>query len=129
MNWLIVTWFLAFGYVPEQVESVRGVSLEIPNEYAITNTQVGIAMTAFDRFCVFADIETFQFLDIQGNYTGGAFSPYRADYTIGAEFYFSDNIKIIASHECDHMVSLRASDGYDSSETKVMIRINGKTEF
>jgi hypothetical protein len=128
MSWLIVTWFLAFGYIPVQNEAVGPVSLKIISGEIVTSAQIGVSFKALDRLSVFCDVETF--MGTVGGYDGGGlFVPYRSDYTFGLSFEFSDHVSIIATHECDHMIDMRPEDGYESSETKIIAKISGKSRF
>jgi hypothetical protein len=127
MSWLIVTWFLAFGYVPIQYESVYSPKIELDSEYIATVAQIGLSAQIGKRFTVYGDIETFSYFDKEEWYDGGAFKPYRADYTAGLSFEFNEHLSIIATHECDHVIKMGSKeDGYESSETKIIAKITGK---
>lgn len=130
MSWLMVSWFLAFGWVPLQYDSVYYAETELSSEYVATVAQVGLEATIAERFKLFGDVENFQYFNKDGYQTGGAFLPYRVDYTFGASFNFNQWVSITAVHECDHVIKFgRVDDGYESSETKVIVKIEGKTEF
>lgn len=130
MSWLIVTWFLAFGYVPIQYESVYAPKVELDSELIATVSQFGINFQIGKRFKVYGDIETFHYFSEANWYKGGALQPYRADYTAGVSFEFNEHLSILATHECDHVIKMGfQNDGYESSETKVIVKIEGKTEF
>jgi hypothetical protein len=43
---------------------------------------------------------------------------------------FNEWISISAIHECDHVIKMgRVDDGYESSETKIIAKISGKSRF
>jgi hypothetical protein len=126
----MVSWFLAFGWVPLQYESVAYSNIELNSKYVATVAQIGLEATISERFHVFGDVENFQYFNKEDPQTGGAFKPYRVDYSFGASFYFNKWISIEARHECDHIVKNAMSrQGYESSETKVIVKITGVSSF
>lgn len=128
MSWLVITWFLAFGWVPVQNEAVGPVSLKIISGEIVTSAQIGVSFKAIDKLSVFGDVETFMGT-VDAFSGGGVFVPYRADYTFGVSFEFNEHVSVIATHECDHMIDRRPEDGYESSETKIIAKITGKSRF
>ena len=130
MSWLVVSWFMAFGWVPLQYESVNYSEIDLNSEYVATVAQIGIEATISERFKVFGDVENFQYFNRENWQTGGAFLPYRVDYTAGATFMFNEWVSISAIHECDHVIKMgRVDDGYESSETKIIAKITGESRF
>jgi len=128
MQWLVITWFLAFGYVPVQNEIVHGIWDVLDEERVATVAQIGIEAEAFKRIRVFGDVENFQYLPTEKGDVG--FRPFRIDYTFGAEVKLATFISVVAMHNCDHVIKMEyATDGYESSETKVIVKISGKTNF
>lgn len=130
MSWLVVTWFLAFGYVPVQYESVYMPKIELDSGLVATVAQIGLNAEIAKRFNVFGDMENFQYFNAEKFYDGSAFNPYRIDYTFGVSFDFNEYVSIIANHECDHVIKRgRQEDGYESTETKVIVKIRGISTF
>lgn len=125
MSWLIVTWFLAFGYVPKQYESVFASQIALESLRPATVAQLGLSLTAWKRLTISTDIENFQYMNDLFNY-----APYRVDYTFTAEFRLNSALTIIATHECDHVIKLGSTvDGYESTETKIIAKLSGQTKF
>ena len=124
MSWLIVTWFLAFGYVPQQSESVLDSQLALSSRPA-TVAQLGLSLNAWKRLTISTDIENFQYMNDPLSY-----APFRVDYTFTAEFRLNPSLVIIATHECDHVIKNgSAVDGYESQETKILAKLSGQTNF
>jgi hypothetical protein len=120
---IIFSWFLAFGYVPTQSDCVEE-KLSMLNQSRIaTVAEIGINAD-IARFSIYGSIENYQYFG-----DNVLFYPFRADYVAGASFRLTDNIKIIAEHECDHPVVCSPygdfQSTYISSETKIMLRIEG----
>lgn len=125
MSWLIVTWFLAFGYVPQQYESVLTSSIGLESSRPATVAQLGLSLTAWKRLTISTDIENFQYMNDLGSY-----APFRVDYTFAIEYRLNSALAIIATHECDHVIKLGSTtDGYESTETKILAKLSGKTNF
>jgi hypothetical protein len=131
MSWLLVTWFLAFGYVPKQTEIVAFQYQFLTQEEIATVAQMGVSAKLFDRFTISGDIENFQYIDTKGFADGGAFFPYRIDYHFSLNVKVNAWLSVIATHECDHSIKIKENlnNQYESSETKVIIRIDGTSNF
>jgi hypothetical protein len=123
MSWLVLSWFLAFGYLPA--------STELVNKTAAHNSgafyqDIGLAAVAFDRVKLHTDIRTYDTTD-----SGAMWFPYRADYTIGMEI-LAGPVTIGVQHECVHPVifDLRNQElGFSSSVTEVYVRIDGQAKL
>lgn len=123
---LLLGWFLTFGYVPTQKECLNGTLLELDSSRIATVVELGISVQ-FYRLRVYGSLENFQYVGDELN-----FYPYRVDYTAGASFRITDHVRIVAEHECDHPInsspSGRERGSYMSTETRVLIRIEGGGE-
>ena len=122
----VLSWALTLGVVPVQSDLVGG-SLAVQDDSRIaTIATLSFGITAWERLHIYTDLETYQYYN-----TGGlCFSPYRADYIFGAEFYINKYVTIGLSHECDHPVvsftDMKADYKYLSNETKVFVRIGNE---
>jgi hypothetical protein len=125
MSWLIVTWFLAFGYVPQQYESVFDSTIALESSRPATVAQLGLSLNAWKRLTISTDIENFQYMNDPLSY-----APFRVDYSFSIEYRLNPSLVIIASHECDHVIKNgSAVDGYESQETKILAKLSGQTNF
>ena len=128
MSWLLVSWFLAFGYVPQQIEAVNGSYFVSDPTRIATVAQIGIEAQAWERLRVYTDIENFQYAP--ETVEDGGFIPYRVDYTFGAEIKLNKWISVTVEHECDHVVAIGGNaDGYESRITKLVAKVQGSTKF
>jgi len=128
LSWLVFSWALSFGYVPEQFNAVDYTYQEVTFDKVDTVMKLSLDANLFNRVTIFTDVENFQ-TPVKGEM---AFDPYRIDYTIGARLRISDNVSITAVHECDHPVSstMNVKTGqYYMAETKIFAEIHGKTVF
>jgi len=128
VSWLVFSWALSFGYVPEQFNAVDYTYQEVTFDKVDTVMKLSLDANLFNRVTIFTDVENFQ-TPVKGEM---AFDPYRIDYTIGARLRISDNVSITAVHECDHPVSstMNVKTGqYYMAETKIFAEIHGKTVF
>ena len=128
LSWLVFSWALSFGYVPEQFNAVDYTYQEVTFDKVDTVMKLSLDANLFNRVTIFTDVENFQ-TPVKGEM---AFDPYRIDYTIGARLRISDNVSITAVHECDHPVSstmnVKTGQHY-MAETKIFAEIHGKTVF
>lgn len=124
MSWLLVTWFLAFGWVPEQGNKVNGSLEELKYHRIATVIQLGLEANAFDRLSLYGTVDNYQYYDAEV-----FFDPYRIDYTIGAKLRINKAITFEAKHECDHPVKANTLTTYNGSETSFIVKIQGTTEF
>lgn len=120
---IVFSWFLSFGYIPLQSDCVGETLSELDSERIATVAELGISAD-FYRLDVYGSIENYQYVSGKGT-----FYPFRADYVAGASLRITDNVKIIAEHECDHPVVCSPQgvlqSTYLSAETRVMVRIDG----
>jgi len=123
MPWLLVSWFLSFGYVPSQTDTIGIAVSKLDTSRIATVAEIGLSFNAFDRLSVYGSIENFQYIA-----PSGMFYPFRADYKAGIELEVTKNFSILAEHTCDHPVSFTnepySKARYLSSETKITVRIS-----
>ena len=119
MKWLVISWFLSFGWVPEQVDAVNYQSI---NRHNTTVAEIGISGEMADRLTISASVETFQTLPKGSAY----FAPYLANYRIGASLRIIDGITLNADHICTHPV-MSGKDLYlkTGGMTRVYLKIQG----
>jgi len=121
---LVMSWFLTLGYVPEMN---NGTELNIKDT---TTAQIGLSFETQDaRFKVYTDIQSFQSVK---NPT--SFSPFRIDFSIGAQFNINDPLDTMAlhlniDHECAHPVSShnKLEYNYAGGITVLSLTIEGST--
>lgn len=108
---LVVSWFLTLGYVPEmqdQISSSDTIIYQTASEtmYQATTTKIGLSFETQDaRFKVYTDIQSFQYAK-----SPVRFSPFRIDFSIGAQLNITDpsdamTLHLNIDHECVHPVS------------------------
>lgn len=91
---LVVSWFLTLGYVPEMCDGIAAMS-------NATTAQIGLSFETQDaRFKVYTDMQNFQYAK-----SPTSFSPFRIDYSIGAQFNVTNSLHLNIDHECVHPVS------------------------
>ena len=119
MEWLVISWFLSFGFVPDQVDAVNYQSIERHNT---TVAEIGISGEMADRLTISASVETFQ--TMRENVS--VWAPYLANYRIGASLRIIDGITLNADHICTHPV-LSSQPSYLKSGgmTRVYLKIQG----
>lgn len=119
MEWLVISWFLSFGWVPEQVDAVNYQSI---NRHNTTAAEIGISGEMADRLTISASVETFQ--TMRENVF--VWAPYLANYRIGASLRIVDGITLNADHICAHPV-LSSQPSYLKSGgmTRVYLKIKG----
>ena len=126
-NSLVIGWFLAFGWVPQQDAVLGHQRFEIDDDKVAFNSAIGIDLTIDDRFRIFTDVENYQYKDKRDF----RFNPYRVDYTFGLEYTVNKFVEVTAVHECIHDVKYKSGQpqGYQGSETKVFVKIHGETRL
>lgn len=123
MEWLVISWFLSFGFVPDQVDAVNYQSIERHNT---TVAEIGISGEMADRLTISASVETFQAMD-ENVFT---WAPYLANYRIGATLRIIDGITLNADHICTHPV-MSGDKTYIKSGgmTRVYLKIQGTSHL
>lgn len=124
---LVMLWFLTLGYVPEMGNRVATTGLNIKDT---TTAQIGLSFETQDaRFKVYTDMQSFQYAK-----SPTSFSPFRIDYSIGAQFNINDpsdtmSLHLNIDHECVHPVMSRNKLEYYYSEgiTVLSLTIKGST--
>jgi hypothetical protein len=123
MNWLVMSWFLTLGIVPQQTECCNGqyCSPVLPSTVA----EIGLSATAFDHLILSTSMENYQ---TKGDNL--TFNPYRIDYKFSAGVRINDNVSVWFDHECDHPVLSGNIVKYDyrSEMSKLYIKLEGSTK-
>lgn len=124
MEWLVISWFLSFGWVPIQADNVGQSSAMRENA---TFAEIGVSGEMADRVTIFGSVETYQTY-LPSKYS---FAPYLANYRIGATFRIIDGVSITADHLCIHPVLSIGEDSYMKSggKTRVYLKIEGKANL
>ena len=126
-NAIVISWFLSFGLVPQQIEYAGNDKFKIDDTMLATVTQIGLTATFDDRLKVFTEMDNYQYKDSEGF----CFLPYRIDYTFGSTFDINKYISVTATHTCIHDVIYNHHQprGYEEFETKVYATIHGETRI
>jgi hypothetical protein len=127
MHWLLLSWFLSFGYVP-QLDNYIALAPEFLASSTLDSgalsAEIGVKGDAFGFLRAWGSVDTYE-------YTGSeSFLPFRADFTVGASAYWGP-LELKVEHECDHAVIYREDQfpQYWAQETKISLTITGKTAF
>jgi hypothetical protein len=130
-QFLVFSWALTLGYVPQQCDYVGSQSAEKDGKIA-TLTDFSLSATAYDTLRITTSVTTYQYAI---NYF--VFAPYRADYKIEANIKVSRMIVVGISHECDHPVAsignkktgmFTSEYNYAKMETRAFIRIGNENK-
>ena len=127
MSWLVLSWFLTFGYLPQSQEAIATTTDRVEwldNSGAFYQT-IGLSATAFDHIRLYTELQTY---DRMGSIN--QWFPYRSDYIIGLDL-LAGPVTIGVRHECDHPViwSMDQEYGYISGITEIYVKIEGKTSW
>lgn len=126
MSWLIISWFLTVGFMPQNTEvfSVGETTIYTDHPNAMYQT-IGLEALAFDHLRIWSDIRTYEHTT-----NGYQYYPFRSDYQIGLDL-LAGPVTIGVKHECDHPVIWnQAQDlGYLNMQTEVFVRIKGSTKW
>lgn len=128
LSFLVVSWFLTFGYVPvvADVTANSGVSSE---EFTKTATiaDVGLKITAFDDLFFYTSITSYQYAIKLTE-----FCPFSISYKIGVGYDLNKNIRFNLDHVCQHPVvpnqydnNVKIKYNYNHYETKLTITLHG----
>jgi hypothetical protein len=127
MSWLVLSWFLTLGLVPQNDQMLVQSHDAIYTANPCFEQTAGLSLTALDHARAFFAIKTYE---VKSNSL--LFAPFRSDYSIGAEV-FSRNIILGIKHECDHPVVSNpgsfASNGYYLGTTEVYLTFHGSMHF
>lgn len=126
LNALVFSWFLTFGWVPQQDSVVGNQVASLEQSRTATVSEIGVS-AEIDRMFIFgASVESFQYFN-----TAFSYLPYRADYKIFGEIKLNSFTSVIAEHECDHpvkyVIGAHEQESYMASATKIYIKFGGKT--
>lgn len=122
---IVVSWFLTLGYVPEMHEHISNpIDTNIYMKQA-TMAQIGLSFETQDnRFKVYTDIKNYQYAK-----SLVSFSPFRIDYSIGAQFNVNNSLHLNIDHECMHPVMSHSviDYPYGSGITTLSLTLKGST--
>lgn len=130
MNWLLISCFLTFGYMPENVVTIDDVygpfhlTAVADNPCSFEQT-IGISATAFSAVTLWTEIETFDMISAEG------FKPFRSDYRIGLKA-FKGPVEVGITHECDHPVIFSMDGqilGYGANKTELYVKFSGEKRY
>ena len=140
MSWLFLGWFLTFSYLPQH-EQMLYERVWNP-EGVVLAQELGLYAELWDMFKLYTSIKTYEVANFPNDVF---FSPFRADYEIGFEFFVRDRFAIGIRHQCDHIVDSRISrspvrsglsvntssalNGFGSNETEVYVTIRGGSRW
>jgi len=130
-SFIVISWFLNFGYVPQQCCAINQNVAEISTDQVNTVLELGLSAKLWDRLTISGSAENFQTFFHEDKRFG--FSPYLVNYKISASFDFTKNMQFVVSHECIHpIISLSSGDmAYDylMNDTKIYMHFQGSTSF
>ena len=118
MQWLILSLALSCGYMPQNTQMVN---LRIYEQPCFTQT-VDISGLVAEHLNVYGSVRTYDIYK-----SGLSFSPFRADYTIGAELLWQ-GFTLGIHHECDHAVLYKTGTqarGFEGNETEIYLSFRG----
>jgi len=122
MQWLLLSLAISMGYMPQNVQIIDYSMFEQP---CFTQT-VEVSGLVAEHLNVYGSVRTYDF-----NGHGLSFSPFRADYSIGAELLWRD-FSLGVRHECDHPViyDMGAQQlGYGGNATEIYLSFKGQWEI
>ena len=125
-NFIIVSWFLTFGIVQVQYDTIDDTISNLDSNRLATVAEIGISANAWNRLTISGSIENYQYKENKDIY----FVPYRIDYKIGASFKVIEGLTIDFDHYCDHPVLSGSKNAYSysSGETKLTFTLSGSTK-
>ena len=133
MSWLVLGWFLTFGYMPEnmQLDSMtvmRGGDARVTNYFSedpLFTAEIGIEAVAFGRVRAWGSAKTFSV-----HYSGASFVPQRTDFFAGLSLLFGD-LEAGISHQCGHTFIMegRPAEGVTSDKTEIFVKVSGRTRL
>lgn len=134
-SWLVLSWALTLGIVPQQVDVVAQGQMEcadaIRTDMLTTVAELRVEARALDHIRLWGAMENYQYFSgFPEAGSGGTFGflPFRADYTAGLAI-FAGPIELGIRHECDHPVVAGVIRGnYLSMETQIYLTISGSTD-
>lgn len=132
MEWLVVSWFLSLGIMPDYMIGLNGqTNYYAYEESAVTFTQqIGLRLDVAGFFGVFTDIRIYD----RPPSDSWTFSPYQSDFMIGAELYWK-GFKLGVKHLCQHPIVPWNYNGrepisdYNGAQTEFYLTISGKAKL
>jgi hypothetical protein len=127
MTWLILSWFLTVGVLPEQYGYIDFGDdlLSLAATETTYTTELGLRAEAFDCLRAWGSANVYEY-----HREGLAFQPFRADFTIGAAVYWGP-LELSIEHECDHPVVFERGNYPQVMvvETAVKLALTGEIRF
>ena len=131
-SWIVLSWALTLGIVPQQTDVVAQNGVEcadvIRTDMVATVAELSISAAFFGHARIWGAMENSQYFP---GFSGGGlgFYPYRVDYTAGLAI-FAGPIELGIRHECDHPVIAGSAlhGNYLSAETQIYLKISGTTK-
>jgi len=127
LSFLVVSWFLTFGYVPDMGMTVNDTGVNISRfNNAVTVSDIGLSVTAWDKLTLYTSLENYQYYS-PADKNVLQFSPFKTGYKIGMTFTPIKNVSFDLSHVCEHPVS---SDNviefpYNYGQTRISVTFKG----
>ena len=120
---LAIGLFLELGLVPaDQVMYVDNKATVLYDCTAGTYAELGVTLHT-ERLMLWTSMESRQ-ISVDSDAPHPSYAPYRMDYALGANFYFSRWLLFGAEHECAHAVLSSSEPAWPLvlSETRVYVR-------
>jgi hypothetical protein len=115
-NFIVMTWMLLLGFVPDSSLKTNNKSIEASN-YLTQTLGVGFYLADFMHIYGSVEIRETKSKDIY-------FDPFRGDYLIGGSIYFK-NLSLGVSHECNHDIvtnmNFHKYNGWEAAFEKIYI--------
>jgi hypothetical protein len=126
LNFVVVSWFLTLGIVPQQSLSINNSRAYIDSDRVATVAEIGLKAVMWDKLVLQTSVENYQYKADSGEL---GFYPYRVDYKFDVGYMMNKNISFWINHECDHPV-VYTTDGkskfnYLSQETSLCVKFEG----
>lgn len=126
LSFLVFSWALSLGYMPQQVEIYDdpGGSEVLVDRSGCFVQDLGLEVLAWEHLRAWTNIRTYE--EAQGL---ASYAPFRADYSIGMDV-LAGPVVLGVRHECDHPVVSRwdfRETGKITSETEVFVRFKGSS--
>lgn len=131
MEWLVISWFLTLGIMPDHSYGMNGQT----NWYAYEGSQptftqqLGLRFDVAEFFAVYTDIKIYD----KSQKDSWTFSPYQSDFYIGAEFYWR-GFKLGFKHLCQHPITAWQWQGdqlsdFNGAQTEFYLTFSGRTRL
>jgi hypothetical protein len=129
LNWLVLSWALSAGMVPEYgvgvTKGINEVSYAAPDNSFFTDLSLKATLWKYVELA--AGVKTYEYPDTAVQFT---FDPYEAVYIAKAALVF-DNFEVGLRHECDHGIEsgTEIRPWVAEYKTEIYVTIKGSTSF